>query len=138
MKAIRPLVGLTALILAVSVCLGMISVGKIPKEQAKDWGVALKATANGPKEAWLELKFKPEGKLADFDHVSLEISDAGEFQLGWTPLKDERTSDGYVVVRLMGNREFLNKVTLEIVCSTATPSGHDVCVKDFVDLKELH
>ena len=40
------------------------------------------------------LEFKPEGKLAGFNHVSLEIADGEQFQLGWTPLKDERTGTG--------------------------------------------
>jgi hypothetical protein len=125
------------LFLACGTCLAMISVGNVPKERAKEWGIALKATANGPKEAWIELAFKPEGKLADFNHVSLEIADGDQFQLGWTPLKDERTSDGKVIVRLMGNRAFLEKVTLRIVCGTLADVGHDIRIKDFVDLKGL-
>jgi len=118
-------------------CLAMISVGKVSKERAKELGIELRAKANGPNEAWIELEFKPEGKLAGFKHVSLEITDGKQFQLGWTPLKDERTSTGSVVVRLMGNRAFLEKVTLRIVRGATEEVGDDLRIKDFVDLKEL-
>ena len=134
-------VSLAALILFVAVCgtsLAVISVGNVSKDQAKELGIELRAKPNGPNEAWIELEFKPEGKLAGFKHVSLEIADDKQFQLGWTPLKDERTSSGNVVVRLMGNRAFLEKVTLRVVCGPFTgDTGHDLRVKDFVDFKQL-
>jgi hypothetical protein len=137
MKTKISLAVLVLFLAACGTCLAAMSIGNVPKEQAKEWGITLRAIANGPKEAWIELEFKPEGKLADFGHVSLEISDGDQFQLGWTPLKDERTSDGSVIVRLMGNRAFLDKVTLRIVCGRLEVVGHDVRVKDFVDLKAL-
>ena len=133
-------ISLAVLILFVAIggtCLAVISVGDVSKERAKELGIELRAKPNGPNEAWIELEFKPEGKLADFKHVSLEIADGKQFQLGWTPLKDERTSTGSVVVRLMGNRAFLETVTLRVVCGFNGGKGHDLRVKDFVDLKEL-
>src|SRR3954466_10342542 len=122
---------------AAATSLGMISVGGVSKDQAKELGIELRAKPNGPNEAWIELEFKPEGKLADFQHVSLEIADGDQFQLGWTPLKDERTSTGSVVVRLMGNRAFLEKVTLRIVLGATGEVGDDLRIKDFVDIKGL-
>jgi len=83
------------------------------------------------------LEFKPEGGLADFKHVSMEVSDGDKFLLGWTPLKDERLDSGRVIVRVMGNRDFLEKVTLRIVTGTFGESGNDLRIKDFVDLKQL-
>ena len=137
MKTATPLAALVLFIVACGTCLAMISVGNVSKERARELGIELRAKANGPKEAWIELEFKPEGKLADFQHVSLEISDAGQFQLGWTPLKAERTSSGNVVVRLMGNRAFLEKVTLRIVRGATGEVGDDIRLKDFVDFKDL-
>jgi hypothetical protein len=118
-------------------CLAVISIRNISKDVAKELGIELRAKPNGPNEAWIELEFKPEGKLADFHHVSLEIRDGKNFQLGWTPLKDERTSTGSVVVRLMGNREFLENVTLRVVRGAMGEVGDDLRIRDFVDLMEL-
>jgi hypothetical protein len=137
MKATLSLAVLILLAAASSTCLAMISLENVSKARAKELGIELRAKPNGPKEAWIELEFKPEGKLANFQHVSIEISDGGEFQLGWTPLKDERTSAGIVVVRLMGNRTFLEKVTLRVVAGPFGDEGHDLRIKDFVDLKAL-
>jgi len=129
---------LVLFVAASGTCMAVISVGKVSKARAKELGIEVRAKPNGPKEAWIELEFKPEGELADFKHVSLEIADREQFQLGWTPLKDERTSTGSIVVRLMANRAFLEKVTLRVVCGFNGGKGHDLWVKDFVDLKELH
>jgi hypothetical protein len=137
MKTTLCLAVLILFVAASGTCLAMISVENVSKARAKELGIELRAKPNGPKEAWIELEFKPEGKLADFNHVSLEIADGEQFQLGWTPLKDERTSTGSVVVRLMGNRAFLEKVTLRVVRGAFGDVGHDLRIKDFVDLKEL-
>jgi hypothetical protein len=125
-----------AVLLAVapSPCLALISVEDVSKARAKELGIEVRAKPNGPKEAWIELEFKPAGVLNDFNHVSLEIAVAGKFQLGWTPLKHERTSTGTVVVRLMGNREFLENVTLRVVSGVIGMTGYDLRVKDFVEL----
>lgn len=118
-------------------CLALISVENVSKARAKELGIEVRAKPNGPKEAWIELEFKPAGMLEDFSHVSLEIAVAGKSQLGWTPLKNEQTSTGTVVVRLMGNREFLENVTLRVVSGVFEATGSDLRVKDFVDLKKL-
>ncbi len=131
-------VSLTVLILAFcATCLAMISTRNVTKNEAKELGVELRAKPNGPNEAWIELEFKPEGKLAGFSHVSLEISDGEKFQLGWTPLKDVRTPSGSILVRLMGNRTYLQNVTLRIVRGATGDVGEDFRIKDFVDLNEL-
>ena len=37
----------------------MMSVEKVSKERAKELGIEIRATANGPNEAWVELELKP-------------------------------------------------------------------------------
>jgi hypothetical protein len=137
MKTTLSLAVLFLFVAAGGTCLAMISTRNVPKDQAKELGIELRGKPNGPNEAWIELEFMPEGKLADFKHVSLEIADDKQFQLGWTPLKDERTSTGSVIVRLMGNRAFLEKVTLRVVRGDFGDHGDDLRIKDFVNLKEL-
>jgi hypothetical protein len=121
-----------------TICFAAMGIAFVSKERAKELGIEVRGIANGPKEATIVLKFKPEGKLKLFRHVSLEIRDGDNFLLGWTPLKDERTSSASVVVSLMANRAFLEKVTLRIVSGeVGNYGGHDVRVADFVDLKNL-
>lgn len=115
----------------------MISVGQVSKKRAKELGIELRARAGGPKHAWIELEFKAGGKLEKFRHVSLEVPDGGELALGWTPLKDRRTSNGNVIVRVMGSRKFLENVTLRIVLGDFGGTGLDVRIRDFVDLDDL-
>ena len=115
----------------------MISVGNVSKERAAELGVELRARAGGPEHAWIELEFKTEGTLAKFKHVSIEVPDGDELALGWTPLKDRRTSSGSVMVRLMGSRKFLEKVTLRIVHGDLGSRGLDLRIKDFVDFEKL-
>jgi hypothetical protein len=132
---------LTFLILFVAACntYAMLSVGNVSVERAKELGIELRANAGGPKHAWIELEFKPEGALSKFQHVSLEIPDGDELGLGWTPLKDTRTGSGIVLVRVMGGRKFLEKVTLRIVCGEGRGDfGMDLKLKDFVDFEKLN
>jgi len=114
-----------------------ITFENVSPARARELGINLQGKANGPKEAWIKLEFKPEGELKEFKHVSLEISDGDRFLLGWTPLKDKRSSSGNVVVGLMANRAFLENVTLRLVTGATWERGHDLRVKDFVDLKQL-
>ncbi len=137
MKTTLSLTALILLVAACRPCLGEIVVENVSKTRAKQLGIDLTATANGPKEAWIKLEFRPQGELKDFQHVSLEVRDGEQFLLGWTPLKDKRSSSGSVVVGLLANRVFLGNVTLRIVSGATGDDGHDLRVKDFVDLKKL-
>jgi hypothetical protein len=135
MKTLLNLSALIAFLAVARPSMGMISIDEVTTAKAKQLGIELTAKANGPKEAWIKLEFKPEGPLKDFQHVSLEIRDGDHFLLGWAPLKDKRSASGTVVVGVMANRDFLNKVTLRIVTGATDDVGHDLRVKDFFDLK---
>ena len=137
MKTTLKLAALLLLVTASTTALAMISIENLTKARAKELGLQLRATANGPREAWIQLEFKPEGQLKEFHHVSLEIRDNDQFLLGWTPLEARRTPAGTVTVSLMANRAFLEKVTLRIVVGAIGDQGHDLRIKDFVDLKNL-
>jgi len=106
---------------------------EVSKERAKELGMEVRFTANGPNEIWVELEFKPEGTLKDFKHVSLEIRDRGKFLLGYAPLGEKRPKSGSVVVGFLVNRSYLDKVTLSVV--TGFPmnmTGYELCLKEFI------
>lgn len=121
-----------------SQCLALRSVGIITRQEAADMGLELRATPAGPKAAWLELEFKPMGKLKDFGHVELEITEGEKVLIAYLPLSERRTEKGTVQVRFMASRDYLDKLTLVVV--TGHPmnyAGHEIRVKDFVDPKDI-
>jgi hypothetical protein len=86
MKSITALLALTLLLaVASNRCLAEMGIVEVSRERAKELGMEVRFTKNGPNEIWVELEFKPEGKLKDFKHVSLEIRDGGKFLLGYAP-----------------------------------------------------
>lgn len=136
MKRITALLALTFLLtVATSLCFASMRIVHVSKERARELGMKVRFTGNAPNEVWVELEFKAEGKLKDFDHVSLEIRDGDKFMLGYTPLREKRTDSGSVAVGFMANRAYLDKVTLMVV--TGHPmnmTGHELRMKDFVEL----
>ena len=132
---------LAALILLLAIAkpaLAMISIENVSPDRARELGIELRGTANGPNEAWIQMEFKPEGPLKDFQHVTLEIRDGSQFLLGWTALQAKRVEgSGKVSVGVMGNRKFLEKVTLRIVTGATGEEGRELKITDFVDLAKL-
>lgn len=131
---------LVALLVALvpSQCLALRSIGIITMEEARELGLELRATPAGPEAAWLELEFKPAGKLKDFVHVELEITEGEKLLMAYLVLEGQRTDKGTVKVRFMAGREFLDRLTLVLV--TGQPmnyAGNEVRVKDFVNAKNL-
>ena len=119
-------------------CLAMRSVGTVTKKEAKEMGIDVRATAAGPEALWLELEFKPEGKLKTYDHVELEIDEGGKTLVAYAALGEKRSSSGTVVVRFMASRAFVGKITLSII--TGFPpnfSANQLRMKDFVELDKI-
>lgn len=115
-------------------CFGEMAIEFVSKERAKKLGIEMRLKGDGS-EAWLELEFKAEGELKDFNHVSLEISEGDKLMIGYAPLQKHPSDSGRVLVGFMANRAFLEKVTLRVVTGRAmNRAGHDLRVKDFVEL----
>lgn len=130
---------LAALVLLIaSPCMALRMVSFVDRERARKLGIDVRATANGPEQAWVEMEFKPAGELKDFLHVSLEIRDGKKFLMGWAPLESKRTDAGAVKVGFLADRKFLQNVTLSIVTGHPTnTTGHEVRLKDFIDFERL-
>jgi len=139
LKTILKLSVLTLLLFLVpSPCFALRSIGIISRQEAKEMGIEVRATPAGPDALWLELEFKPEGKLKDFSHVELEIREGDKPLVAYAALSEKRSSSGSVVVRFMAARAFLGKITLSVV--TGFPSaynGNELRLKDLVDLEKL-
>ena len=130
---------LVLLILAVAIpCFALRSVGIISKDEAREMGLEIRARPAGPDAAWLELEFKPEGKLKHFSHVEIQINDGDKPLVAYAGLRERRTSSSSVVVMFMASRAYLEKITLELVMRDGDDLGYDLRVKEFVDLKKIH
>lgn len=101
-------------------------------------GLEIRARPAGPDAAWLELEFKPEGKLKHFSHVEIQINDGDKPLVAYAGLRERRTSSSSVVVMFMASRAYLEKITLELVMRDGDDLGYDLRVKEFVDLKKIH
>ena len=118
----------------------LMSIEEVSTERAKALGIDVRAKASGPKHVWVELEFKTEGALKQFSHVSMEIRDGNELLVGWAPMESKRTKSGTVVFRFMASRAYLDKICLRIVTVDGLPTnmvGHDLPLRDFVDLDKL-
>ncbi len=119
-------------------CLAMRSVGTLTKKEATEMGIEIRASAAGPEALWLQLEFKPEGKLKAYDHVELEIDDGGKLLVAYAALGEKRSSSGAVVVGFMASRAYVGKITLSII--TGFPSNfsaNQLRMKEFVDLSKI-
>src|SRR5690349_22647247 len=96
-------------------CLALRSIGIVSKADAKEMGLEVRATPAGPEAAWLELEFKPEGKLKAYSHVELEINEGEKLLVAYAALSEQKSSSGSIVVRFMANRAYLEKITLTVV-----------------------
>ncbi|MBI3851913.1 MAG: hypothetical protein HY298_16780 [Verrucomicrobia bacterium] len=125
------------LAVATSPCFAMMEIAQVSKARAKELGMEIRSKANGPNEVWVELEFKPEGKLKDFIHVSLEIRQGKKFLLGYAPLREKPSGSGSVVVSFLANRAYLDKITLSVVVGRPMDmTGYELRVKDFVELEK--
>ena len=119
-------------------CFAERSIGIVSKQDAKEMGIEVRATAAGPDAAWLELEFKPDGKLKSYSHVELEIREGDKPLVAYAALAETKSQTGAVVVRFMADRAYLEKITLTLVTGfPSNYSGHELRMKEFVDLEKI-
>ena len=118
----------------------LMSIDEVSTERAKALGIDVRVKASGPKHVRVELEFKTEGELKHFSHVSMEIRDGKEMLVGYAPMEAKRTNSGTVVCTFIASRAYLDKIALRIVEVEGLPTnmvGHDLPLRDFVDLENL-
>jgi hypothetical protein len=72
MKSITPLLAVPLLfVVASNRCYAVMDIVIVSKERAKELGMEIRFTGNGPNEVWVELEFRAEGSLKDFTCVTL-------------------------------------------------------------------
>jgi hypothetical protein len=138
MKTIFKTSVLAVLLLTPGLCFGLMGLKPVSKEQAKELGLELRFLGSGTNGFWVELEFKTEGKLKDFDCVDLEIAEGEKLLLGWAPLRERRSDSGSVVVRFLADRAYLDKIILRAVTGPAMmQTGYDLRLKDFIEPEKV-
>jgi hypothetical protein len=120
-----------------SVCFALMSIEHVSKERAKELGMEIRTKQAGPDGARIELEFETKGELKKYIRVDLEIHDGEKWLLSST-LREEQSKPGRVVVSFAADRAILDKITLRVVVGAPMNlAGHDIRVKDFVELEKV-
>jgi len=119
-------------------CFALMELEDVSKERAKALGLEIRVKAAGPDVVRIELEFATKGELKGFSRVDLDIRD-GEKMLVSSSLQEERPASGRIMVSFAADRTHLDKITLRIVTRSSERSmvGHDIRVKNFVDLEKI-
>jgi hypothetical protein len=129
--------------LVASPSFGMISIGKLTKEQAKDkYGITMHARTNGDAGIKVWLEFKQEGWLEKFTYAELRLEDAEGKHLLSAQLQPNpahhRQADDITSVAFSAEADQLARCSFLVVCygSNEGDVGYYLNVKDFLDVKK--
>ncbi len=131
---------LVLLVAAPSPCFALREIALLTKKDAKELGIEVRAKPSGPEAIWLELEFKPEGKLKEFTHVELKMIGGEKSFVFSTALRETRSSSGSILVTFTASRAYFEKITLSLVMHSPREAGdhtYELRMKDFVDLEKI-
>lgn len=136
------LLGICIFAIIASPAFGMISVGDLNKETAKEkYGITMHARKNGDAGMKVWLEFKKEGWLEKFTYAELRMVDARgkhlvSAQLQPNPVHHRQPKD-ITSVAFSADVEQLSQCSFLVVCygSKEGDVGYYLKVKDFLDLK---
>jgi hypothetical protein len=125
---------------APSPCFALREIAVVTKEEAKEMGIEVRAKPAGPDAVWLELEFKPEGKLEEFTHVELKMTEGEKSFVFSAALREKRSSSGSIIVTFTASRAYFETITLSVVMHSPREAGdhtYELRMKDFVDLGKV-
>ena len=127
-------------IAASSECFALREITPLTKEQGAEMGIEVRAKPAGPDAVWLELELRPEGRLKEFTHVELRMTEGEKSFVFSAALRETRSSSVSLVVTFTAGRAYFEKVTLSVVMHSAREAGdhtYELRMKDFVDLEKV-
>lgn len=125
---------------ASSQCFALREIAVVTKQEAKELGIEVRAHPAGLYAVWLELEFKPEGKLKEFTHVELKMAEGEKSLVVSAALRETRSSSGSIMVTFTASRAYFGKITLSVVLHSPREAGdhtYELRMKDFVDLEKV-
>jgi hypothetical protein len=142
-RLVPALLGICVVSLFAGPSFGMISVGELTKEKAKDkYGITMHARKNGDAGIKVWLEFKQEGWLKDFTYAELRMEDARGKHLLTAHLQPNphhhRQPEGVTTVAFSAEPDALERCSFLVVCygSNEGDVGYYLRVKDFLDAEE--
>jgi len=133
MKAAFKITALAVLLVAPSLCFALTLTVPVSKERAKELGMEVRSSADGPNQVRVELEFKAEGKLKNFSRVDLRFGEGDNPSLT-APLQEDRSKPGRIVVSFNADRTQLDKISLWVtVPESDGRTIYHLRVKDFVE-----
>jgi hypothetical protein len=128
-------------------CFALWVIAPVSKQRAKELGMEVRSTAEGPNQVRVELELKTEGKLKRFSpegkfgsHCGVELRiGEGKNPLVTAPLREDRSKPkpGRVVVSFTADRTQLDKLKLWVfVPESDGGTIYDLAVNDFVGAKK--
>ena len=94
-------------------CYALWDVLTVSKEQAKQLGLDLRATAVGANRLHVALEFSAEGKLKDFTQIDMKLGE-GDDLLASATLREDRSKPGRILTGVTTSRSHLDKLTLSV------------------------
>jgi hypothetical protein len=133
MKATFLLTAVAALAVAPTPCFALWEIAPVTKERAKELGLEVRSQAAGPDAVRVEVEFKTDGALKDFDRVDLRVG-RGTPSVVTAALKEDRSKPGRVVVSFSADRSRLDQIFLWVmVPAPLGGTAHEIRVTDFVE-----
>jgi len=87
----------------------------VTKEAVKAMGVKIRAEARGSDQVWVELEFKPEGKLKTYSRVQLGVFEGKDLLVSATLKEDQYLSKaGNLIFGFFISRSLLDKASLTL------------------------
>jgi RNA polymerase sigma factor (sigma-70 family) len=110
---------------------------ELDRKQATELGMEVRAEPAGPDAVCVELEFETKGALKNYSHTQVEISDVRKLQIS-SPVREDRSKPGRVVVSFTADRANLEKITLIVATGAPTSrTGYKLRVKDFVEVERI-
>ena len=141
-RYLAALLSILTVTLSTSPSFGMISVGVLDKEAAKEkYGISMHARKNGDAGIKVWLEFRKEGWLEKFTYAELRVVDARGKHLVSAQLQPNsvhhRQPKDITTVAFSADAEQLSQCSFLMVCygSNEGDVGYYLNVKDFLDLK---
>jgi len=137
MKTIFNILVLAVLLsLAPSRCFADWVIFPVPTERAKEMGMEVRSSEAGPNQVRVELEFKAEGQLKNFNRVDLRFGEGDNPPLT-APLQEDRSKPGRIVVNFNTDPAHLGKINLWVMVSEGLGGTiYHLRVRDFVEPKK--
>jgi hypothetical protein len=119
-------------------CFALWDVVTLTKEEAKQLGMEVRATATRTKSVHVVLEFKTDGKLKDFSQIDMRLG-KGDDLVASATLREDRSKPGRVAVGVVVGQAQLDKLTLSVRVPYRDGGlggvVYELPVKDFVEMK---